>query len=195
MAGKSFTVRMAAGAALLASLCAAAGVHAQSTTTVGELSAINSTNILKTAQLAGAQLDTKLQKEHADAGVPSSASLDGLPSASLSMGNRRAATEDPTPVVKGVFGANGALYATFLYANGSTVDAKEGAAIPGGYTVARLDAEHVALRRGGRTIDVGFSSSAPLVRTEAQPNSYPGGGMSMPMMPPMPAAPSPSLAQ
>ncbi len=194
MAGKCSTVLLAAGAALLASLCAAAGVHAQSTT-VGELSTINSTNILKTAQLAGAQLDTKLQKEHADAGASSSTSPSGLTSASSSVTSRRATQDDPTPVVKGVFGANGALYATFLYADGSTVDAKQGGSIPGGYTVASLDAEHVALRRGGKTIDVGFSSSAPMVRTEAQPNPYAGGVMSMPMMPPMPAAPSPSLQQ
>lgn len=193
MAGKGSTVRRAAVAALVASLGVAAA-HAQSTT-VGELSSINSTNILKTAQLAGAQLDAKLHKEHADTGTSASSSVDGLAATSTSTGNRRATPEDPTPVVKGVFGANGALYATFLYADGSSVDAKQGGSIPGGYTVARLDAEHVALRRGGKTIDVGFSSSAPVVRTEATANPYSGSVVSMPMIPPMPSAPSLSAQQ
>lgn len=192
MAGKGSTILRTAGAALLASL-GAAGVHAQSTT-VGELSTINSTNILKTAQLAGAQLDAKLQKEHTDSGTSSSASLGGLSSLSQT-GSHRTAADDPSPVVKGVFGANGDLYATFLYADGSTVDAKQGGSIPGGYTVARLDADHVALRRGGKTVDVGFSSLSPVVRTETAANPYPGGVVSMPLIPPMQAPPSLSAQQ
>jgi len=192
MAGKGFTVLCTASAVLLAAL-GAATAHAQSTT-VGELSTLNSSNILKTAQLAGAQLDAKLDKERTDSGTSSPVSS-GEVSTAPQTGSRRTAADDPSPVVKGVFGANGALYATFLYADGSTVDAKQGGAIPGGYTVARLDAEHVALRRAGKTIDVGFSSSAPVVRSETPTNPYAGGVVSMPMIPPMTAAPSLSAQQ
>ncbi len=187
MAGKVSTIHYAAAVGLLASLFA---VSAQAQTTVGDLSTINSANILKTAQLAGAQLDAKLQKAHDESGGTPAASTGGMALSSAASGEHRTAADDPNPVVKGVFGANGSVYATFLYADGSTVDAKQGGTIPGGYTVAHLDAEHVALRRGGKTIEVGFSSSAPVVRTAAPTTPYPGGVVSMPMMPPMPTAAS-----
>ncbi len=185
MAGKVSMKHYAAAVGFLVSLLA---VSAQAQTTVGDLSMINSANILKTAQLTGSQLDAKLQKVRDESGIATTVSPSGLSLHSTASGERRATADDPMPVVKGVFGANGSVYATFLYADGSAVDAKQGATIPGGYTVARLDAEHVALRRGGKTFEVGFSSSVPVARTAASTTPYSGGVVSMPMMPAMPTA-------
>ncbi len=66
------------------------------------------------------------------------------------------------PVVRGVHGANKNLYATFLYSNGSTVEARQGDQIPGGFRVVALSAERVEIQRGNERIQVGFSSIPPL---------------------------------
>ena len=167
------TYRNALAVFLLALACYAP-VIAQDSTTVGQLSDLNSANILKTAQLVGAQLDAKLDKVNVENGKSAPASVDGA-------GNHSAM---PAPVVKGVFGANGKLFATFLYADGATVDAHRGSVIPGGYTVMSLDAEHVTLSKGGRRIEVGFSDTAPTVpHSQAQsPSGTFINGMPIPGM-------------
>ncbi|OHE80662.1 MAG: hypothetical protein A2X76_01325 [Lysobacterales bacterium GWF1_69_6] len=66
------------------------------------------------------------------------------------------------PVVRGVHGANKNLYATFLYSNGSTVEARQGDQIPGGFRVIALSAERVEIQRGSERIQVGFSSIPPI---------------------------------
>ena len=145
-----FAIRKAVVALLLMMACNQT-IIAQDSTTVGQLSDLNSANILKTAQLVGAQLDAKLDKVNVENGKSAPASVGGA-------GNH---SHTPAPVVKGVFGANGKLFATFLYADGATVDAHRGSVIPGGYTVMSLDAEHVTLGKAGRRIEVGFSDTAP----------------------------------
>lgn len=160
--------------------------------TVGELSQLNAANILKDAQLTGAQLDAKLRK--ASAGEGSTAASDTVIS-SPAHTDGTAAAKPLRPVVKGVFGANGTLYATLLYADGTTVDAKQGTSVPGGYVVAHVDADRVALRRGKQLIDIGFSSTAPVEpATPATPPGVSPFGSVIPMppmpSPVMPAAPS-----
>ncbi|TAL63630.1 MAG: type IV pilus biogenesis protein PilP [Burkholderiaceae bacterium] len=189
--------------ALLA-LCAGYGAAAQAQqATVGDLTRINSENVIKQAQVTGANLDAQLRKAGASADSSSTASASQLPGGVQQVSlvapqavAPKASASDTTPVVKTVFGANGVVYATFLYADGSTVSAKEGSTIPGGYRVAHVDVEHVSLAKGAKTFDVGFSASPPESPKAAAP-AYQGpmgafGSAGFPVPPPMtPAAPAP----
>lgn len=159
----------------VAVLLTATPTRAQETTTVGELSALNSANIIKAAQVAGAELDAKLSKSGAVESVSSPTKVD-----SKSSSPERVIEDDPAPVLKGVFGANGVLVATFLYAGGGTAMGREGQSIPGGYTVSHLGAEQVTLRdKKGRTFDVPFSDRAPIRRDPAPAQQVPFNGFPM----------------
>lgn len=83
------------------------------------------------------------------------------------------------PVVRGVYGTEKSLYATFLYANGSTVDARVGDSLPGSFTVARVTPIGVTLRKGGKSHVLGFSDLRPF--PAAMPAAAPAA---VPAMPP-----------
>ena len=73
-------------------------------------------------------------------------------------------------MVKAVVGVGNSLIATFVYANGTGVDAKVGDSLPGGYRVVEITPNHVVLIQHGRRIVVGFSAE-PVRETPALPNS------------------------
>ncbi len=112
---------------------------------IGDLKDVQGEIILLRAQAAKAQAQAALQAAQGAGGMT--------------------ADDGGIPVVRGVYGRDSNLYATFLYANGSTVDAGAKSRIPGGYTVARVSATSVTLVRGGRTYEVGFSDRRPMLPT------------------------------
>lgn len=139
-------------------------VQAQS---VGDLANVQAETLLIKAKAARAEALGKL----ADANKQSS-------------GEAAADTAtDSLPVVRGVYGTAGKLYATFLYANGSTVDAGKGDTIPGGYVVRSLSATRVELGRRGRSFTVGFSDVRPLTPTAPSANAAPPASSIPPLMP------------
>lgn len=168
---------LACGTAMAQSSPAGAATsEATAGATVGALSRVNAANILKQAQLTGAQLDDQLTKLRTGAGSEASAVQPGI----SSIGTVPAAAVDDTlPVVRGIIGANGRLVATLLYADGSSFEVRSpGQDVPGGYRVAQFDATHVALTRRGHVYQLAFSSRAPQSRP---PNSM-QPVMSMPSM-------------
>lgn len=88
------------------------------------------------------------------------------------------------PVVSGVYGANGRVYAEFLFSNGQTSSQAVGGSLPGGYVVKSISLNKVELKKGKRIILLGFSGSAPLVEKSGMqnPGNMPGYGQSMPML-------------
>ncbi|MCP3050743.1 type IV pilus biogenesis protein PilP [Xanthomonas euvesicatoria pv. allii] len=75
---------------------------------------------------------------------------------------------DVAPVVAGVFGGNGDIYATLLYAGGTRFDARAGREVPGGYTVITVQPNRVGVRsRTGRTVWLKFSNVAPAAEVAA----------------------------
>lgn len=135
-------------AALLISACGAA--NAQS---VGELGKVQAETILYQAQAARAEAQAKAQ-----AAGPAGTSMEGT-----------------LPVVRGVFGSGTQLFATFLYANGSSVDARRGDRIPGDYVVASVSPTGVVLSRSGRSYPLGFSDLRPFPLPAATPAADPSG--------------------
>jgi hypothetical protein len=108
--------------------------------TVGKLARVQAETTLMRAQLEQQGIATKLAAQ----GVP------GITS------------QSSTPFVSGVFGRTGHLYATLLYADGSRIDARAGALVPGGYRVITLSAERVELLApDGRRVLAAFSAVAP----------------------------------
>ncbi len=75
------------------------------------------------------------------------------------------------PVVKAVVGVGAALIATFVYSNGTSVDARVGDTLPGGYRVVEILSNRVTLSQAGRRLVVGFSAEVPV--TPPQPSTSP----------------------
>lgn len=69
--------------------------------------------------------------------------------------------ESYAPTVKMVQGVGNSLFATFLYPNNMTMDAKEGDLISGGYKVESISVNQVVLSKDGQRIRLGFSASPP----------------------------------
>jgi len=93
-------------------------------------------------------------------------------------GGNAAEPADALPVVRGVFGSGTALFATFLYPNGASVDAPVNARIPGGFVVAKVSPTAVELVRGGNRYSLGFSDQRPMPlapAAAAKPNQAPNG--------------------
>lgn len=135
MAGKSIRAAL-----LAASLIASMTVSAQAQTSVADIDRIQSDALLIKAQTERA----KAQKELAE--------LQGISPADAGGG---------LPVVRGIFGANGKRYVSFLYPTGGVAEAQAGGTIPGDYTVRSFDATGVVLSKGKRTYRIPFSMQAP----------------------------------
>lgn len=82
-----------------------------------------------------------------------------------------APTPPPAPVVRSVSGSGDKLYATLLYADGSTKDARAGDTVPGGYRILAVTLDKVSVTRSGQTTDLGFASVPP-----AQAQTQQGSG-------------------
>lgn len=120
--------------------------------TVADLDKIQSGTLMLRAQAAQAQASAELaalRNDGANAGTNLTAEGGGL------------------PVARGVFGANGKRYVSFLYSTGGTADAGEGQQIPGGYIVRSFDSNGVVLAKSGKTHRIPFSLQAPTVAESA----------------------------
>lgn len=146
------SLRNLAGLALAALLPFAAGAQsAPATPTVGDLERIQGQTILLKAEAAQASAAATLASKGGNAGAG------GV-----------------SPVVSDVYGGRHGLFADFLYANGASVVAKAGDAIPGGYRVLSIALDHVRIERAGRVVDVGFSGTAPVPTKPPAPSTFPG---------------------
>lgn len=169
----AFYIALAAAVPGCATAQTAAGAER---VTVSALSDINNQNVLKAAQLQGLELDEKIKKLKPATGDDTSA---GTKEPSP------VAEDDSLPVVQGVYGANGQLFATLAYADGRrAIDVRKGAHVPGGYTVSELASDSVTLTRGKQRLVIGFADKAtvPVVRpTGAAYTTGAGLPLGMPM--------------
>jgi len=134
--------------------------------TVGDLSRIQSETLLLKAKanLAATQADL-YAKTH---------------TASSANGNE----EEDVPVVKAVYGVGRRDYATFLFSNGSSIDASAGDILPGGLKVLMVTVDRVVLTKGKKKIGVSFSSTAPTDFSQStKPQGATGNGMPLSQMP------------
>ena len=106
--------------------------------TVGDLARIQSETMVLRAQIDRASAEAELAGKTNNVDMSQQANM---------------------PVVRAVYGAGGVMYATFLFVNGLTQDAKAGQVIKGGYKVVELSVDRVVLARGGHRFDAGFASS------------------------------------
>lgn len=155
----------------LVTLCAIGQVNAQDVdppkrTTVGVLTDTQAANILKAAQLEGAELDKKIREagKAGDAGA-SQASASSTPSVS-----NNAAQASTPPVVRAVAGSNGVLVATFVYVGGQTADGKKGDKLPYGYVIKELTPDRYTLCRSGECFEATLSDQAPVDQTAQKAN-------------------------
>lgn len=135
--------------AMVPSLCLAA-----SGPTVGDLSRIQGeTMIIKAKanrEAAQAELNLRLR----------------------SSGAAGTADDSDIPVVKTVYGGGRERVATFLYSNGTTMEASVGDTINGGYKVVKISVDKVELQKGKKLVQVGFSAT-PTVSLPAPQDAIP----------------------
>lgn len=141
-------------------LMAAVPVACLAQATVGDLSKIQGDTLIIKAKVnretAQAELDARIRA--GGGGVP---------------------TDDVVPVVKSVYGAGNALVANFLYPNGTTLEARVGDTLNGGYKVAKIGVDKVELVKNKRSIQIGFSATPPAAAV-APAVTMPGAPMQMP---------------
>ncbi|MBV6855880.1 type IV pilus biogenesis protein PilP [Xanthomonas campestris pv. mirabilis] len=111
--------------------------------TAGDLADIQAQTLIATAR-------AKLKKAQEEAEGASAA-------ASGSAGRA-----DTLPVVSGIYGHDGKLYARFLYASGIDYQARAGMTAPGGYMVRQVTDDRVVLTKGGQAYTLGFSDVRPV---------------------------------
>ncbi|KPZ15064.1 hypothetical protein ALP50_02841 [Pseudomonas syringae pv. spinaceae] len=127
---------------------------------IGELSQVQSETLLYTAQAARA----RAQEEIVNGGKTASSSPAQVTQSTYSaLPPTQASSGQPQlPVVKTVFRANNALYATLLYGGGFEFDASVGNAdLPGGFKVISVSLDSVVLGHNGRRYPLGFSTRPP----------------------------------
>jgi len=132
--------------------------------TVGDLSKIQGETLI---------LKAKANREAAQA---------ELDARSRAAGGYTASDESSLPVVKSVYGVRDTLVATFIYSNGTTMEAKVGDKLNGGYKVTKIAVDKVELMKNKKVIQLGFSATPPVSAPTA---GSPGAGMPQPYMPPM----------
>jgi type IV pilus biogenesis protein PilP len=177
MAAKTVLISLVVTALLLVGAAEAQDGQSDHRTTVGQLTHIQSQNLVKAALAEGAEIDKRIRDAEKGGGNGSATA----PLAAVAPDAAPAKVEAPAPVVRGVAGANGQqLVATFLYAGGSTREARQGDHIPGGYVVKELTGSRVTLCRGGQCFDTPMSDRAPDMPVQ-QPTQASGN-----LVPPMP---------
>lgn len=143
--------------ALAPALCAAENALA----TVGELSAVQSDTIMFEAKAKRAEAQLRMLENSAKAGSDPSA-----PGPFTS-----AVTPTEVPTVEGISGAQGRLYATFRYPNGTSANGKSGDSIPGEFKVAEVGIDRAVVTKNGRrfVLQFGVARPEPSEQAEAQP--------------------------
>lgn len=157
------------GLALIAVNCFAAE-------TVGDLKTIQAKTILVQAEAAQYKAETErneyLEKSQTPgSSVTSSPSImPGVsPMVNPSMGTAKstAKVEEPDPVVRAVYGANGNMIVTLMYASGAKYDAAEGDTAPGGFKIQSISMSKVLATKNGHSRSLVFSDSAPIMPSAA----------------------------
>ncbi|MGZ1522221.1 type IV pilus biogenesis protein PilP [Xanthomonas citri] len=137
--------------------------------TAGELADIQAQTLIATAR-------AKLKK------VQEEAEGTSAPTTSV------AVHTDTLPVVSGIYGRDGKLYARFLYASGIDYQARAGTTAPGGYMVRQVSDDRVVLAKGGQSYTLGFSDVRPVApaadAAAGQAGSTPAPFFSAPPMSP-----------
>lgn len=129
--------------------------------TVGDLSKIQGETLI---------LKAKANREAAQA---------DLDARSRAAGGYAVSDEANVPVVKSVYGVRDTLVATFIYSNGTTMEAKVGDTLNGGFKVTKIAVDRVELVKNKKVIQLGFSATPPA----AAPVAASAGGVQMPGMP------------
>ena len=135
--------------------------------TVGELSAVQSETIMFDARAKRADAKAKMQENMTKAGDDQFVASPSAPSVVAA----------DLPTVMGISGTAGRLFATFRYGNGTTVTAKSGEQIAGGFQVAEVGIDRVVLTRGDRRIPLQFG----VADTPAQSAQMPMFGAPSPL--------------
>ena len=132
----------------------------QALPSVGELSAVQSETIMYEAKAKRAEAQAKMLENNAKAGLDATG-----PTVITS-----SVTANELPTITGISGAAGRLYATFRYRNGTTVTAKSGDQISGGFRVAEVGIDRVVITRGDRRMPLQFGvATEPVEQPQAQP--------------------------
>lgn len=133
--------------------------------TVGDLSRVQGETIMFDAKAKRADAKAKMQENIAKAGDDPS---------TQSMLTQSVVTSE-LPTVTGISGAQGRLFATFHYPNGTTSVARSGEVIPGGFTVAEVSLDRAVLTKGDRRIPLQTGVAASEPSKSSQP-MLPGTG-------------------
>ncbi|ETS30040.1 MULTISPECIES: type IV pilus biogenesis protein PilP [Photorhabdus] len=105
-------------------------------------------------QLAKLQTEVMLLKAET-ARANAQAELDKI----SSVVNKSGAINNDLPLVKSIFGRNGALIATLRFRSGGIMDVKAGDQLPNGYKVVRINNGVVTFTKQGRFYDVGLTAT------------------------------------
>ncbi len=73
--------------------------------------------------------------------------------------SKSGAANNDLPLVKSIFGRNGALTATLRFRSGGIMDVKAGDQLPNGYKVIRIDTGVVTFAKQGRFYEVGLTAT------------------------------------
>lgn len=131
--------------------------------TVGDLSKIQGETLI---------LKAKANREAAQA---------DLDARSRAAGGYASSDDSNLPVVKSVYGVRNTLVATFIYSNGTTMEAKVGDTLNGGYKVTKIAVDKVELAKNKKVVQLGFSATPPV----ASPAGMANPGMPQPYIPPV----------
>lgn len=131
--------------------------------TVGDLSKIQGETLI---------LKAKANREAAQA---------ELDARSRAAGGYTSSDDSNLPVVKSVYGVRNTLVATFIYSNGTTMEAKVGDTLNGGYKVTKIAVDKVELAKNKKVVQLGFSATPPV----ASPAGMSNPGMPQPYIPPV----------
>lgn len=98
-------------------------------------------------------------------------------------GGYTAADEANVPVVKSVYGSRDTYVATLVYPNGTSMEAKAGDTLNGGFKVAKVSVDRVELVKNKKVIPLTFSATSPSAGPANIPASLPGA--QQPFIPPL----------
>ncbi|WP_122423040.1 type IV pilus biogenesis protein PilP [Pseudomonas viridiflava] len=159
---------------LIAAVCpvvAAAdeSASAAASATIGDLQQVQSETVMLDAKVKRAEAKGKLRKAMVETGddLQAASSEDSPVETSVIV------TDLPTVI--GISGAAGRLFATLRYPNGTTVSAKSGDQISGGYHVSQVGIDTVTLTRGDRRLPLQFGFATPPIQAAGAGNTGAAG--------------------
>ncbi|WP_440057904.1 type IV pilus biogenesis protein PilP [Pseudomonas fragariae (ex Marin et al. 2024)] len=159
---------------LIAAVCplfaiADESANAVSSGTIGDLQQVQSETVMLDAKVKRAEAKGKLR----DAMIKTGDDLQAASSTDSPVETSVIVTDLPTVI--GISGAAGRLFATLRYPNGTTVSAKSGDQISGGYRVSQVGIDTVTLTRGDRRLPLQFGfATTPVQPARTGDTAAPG---------------------